>query len=68
MTFYHRNKIYIPEAWTGEQALAVFEFLEEISAAVWDVHEKAILKAMNIKDPTLRSLDQAAQPESDIPF
>jgi hypothetical protein len=45
------GKFYIPEAWTGEQALAVQEFLEEIGTAIWNVHEKAILKAMNLEDP-----------------
>ncbi len=54
MTLFQRDKIYIPEAWRGEEALAVHDFLEEICAAIWDVHEKAILKALNIKDPTLQ--------------
>jgi hypothetical protein len=53
MTIFQRDKIYIPEAWTGEQALAVWEFLEEIGSAIWDVHEKGILKAMNIKESML---------------
>lgn len=48
---FQRDKIHIPEAWSGEQALAVYELLEEIGLAIWNVHEKAILKAMSIENP-----------------
>ena len=72
MSLFLRDKIYIPEAWTGEQALAVWEFLEEIGAAIWDVHEKAILKAMNVEDPNRHFSDAASRAVDDdedcIPF
>ena len=35
--------------WTGKQALAVVEFLDEISAAVWTVHEINMLDAWHEK-------------------
>lgn len=37
--------INIPKNWTGDQALAVVEFLDEITAAVWNVHEIKMLDA-----------------------
>ena len=72
MTIFQKDKIYIPEAWTPEQALAVWEFLQEIGAAIWDVHEKALLKAMNIDDPNRHiSVDRPLFQDDDkdcIPF
>lgn len=50
MTFFQKDKVYIPTEWTGEQALAVWEFLEEIASAIWETYERGILKALNIKD------------------
>ena len=35
----------IPKNWTGDQALAVVEFLDEISAMIWFVHEIKMLDA-----------------------
>ena len=37
--------INIPKNWTGDQALAVVEFLDEITAAIWNVHEPKMLDA-----------------------
>ncbi len=35
----------IPKDWTGDQALAVVEFLDEINAMIWFVHETKMLDA-----------------------
>ncbi len=37
--------INIPEDWTGNQAIAVVEFLDELSAAIWSTHELKMLDA-----------------------
>lgn len=37
--------IDIPDKWTGDQALAVVEFLDEISAMIWSKHELKMLDA-----------------------
>ena len=65
MTFYPKNKIYIPTEWTGEQAKAVWELLDDITSAIWDVHEKGILKAMHIENSML---ERAARGEHHEPF
>jgi hypothetical protein len=41
--------INIPEDWTGDQALAVVEFLDELSAAIWSTHELKMLDAWHDK-------------------
>ena len=73
MTFFQKNKVYIPTEWTGEQAMAVWELLDEIGSAIWDVHEKAILKAMHIENSMLERAargDDDHEPinEDDLPF
>jgi len=72
MTFYKNNKIHIPTEWTAEQAKAVWELLDDITSAIWDVHEKGILKAMHIEDSMLeraaRGEDHEPFEEDDIPF
>jgi hypothetical protein len=44
------TKLTIPPEWTGEQVLAVVEFLDEISTAIWEVHDQKILDAMNKRE------------------
>jgi hypothetical protein len=72
MTFYQKDKIYIPTEWNGKQALAVWEFLEEIAATIWEVHEEKILKASNSMEPTPEipepEDDGMYADEDDIPF
>ena len=41
------TKVTIPPEWTGEQVLAVIEFLDEISTAIWETHDQKIVDAMN---------------------
>ena len=37
------NTIPIPQHWSAEQALAVWEFLDEIARCVWDRYELPII-------------------------
>ncbi|MCP4606073.1 MAG: hypothetical protein GY847_37110 [Proteobacteria bacterium] len=39
--------VSIPKDWTGEQALAVIDIIDEISTAIWNLHDEKILKAIN---------------------
>ena len=72
MTFYQKDKVYIPTEWTGKQALAIWEFLEEIATAIWEVHETGILKALHIENSMLEPPDHGddhdCMEEDDIPF
>lgn len=73
MTSYQKDKIYIPTEWTGEQAKAVWELLDDIGSAIWDVHEKGILKAMHIENSMLKRAargdnDHELIEKDDLPF
>lgn len=57
MTFCKVDKFYIPTEWTAKQATTVWEFLEEIATAIWEVHEKGILENINIKNSMLEPYD-----------
>ena len=46
-------KILIPSDWTGDQAKAIVDFLDEISSAIWDTHEAKIMSAMNLDESLL---------------
>jgi len=47
------TKVTIPPEWSGEQALAVIEFLDEISTAIWEVHDQKTLDAMTKRESLL---------------
>ncbi len=47
------QKVQIPSDWTGEQAKAIVDLLDEISTAVWDTHESAILDVIKRKESLL---------------
>ena len=38
------SNINVPKNWSGKQAKAVIDFIEDIAQTIWDVHEIAILK------------------------
>ena len=61
------NRRHIPTAWTGEQAWAVAQFLQELLDDIWDVHgfEMAELRRAQIPCPNQLWLDF---PDSDLPF
>ena len=58
--------INIPNHWTGKQALAVVEFLDEISAAVWTVHEINMLDAWHEKYSKMPATDADETPADQI--
>jgi len=64
------TRFHIPPDWTGEQAKAVWELLDEISTAVWDAHEEKILDAMNREETRLERAARGDDPpdDSDFPF
>lgn len=72
MTYIPKNKVHIPSEWSGKQAMAIWEFLEEIATVIWDVHERGILDAMHIDNSLLeraaRGDNHDCMDEDDIPF
>ena len=46
MTHRRVTSATIPRHWTGEQAKAVVDFLEDIVAAIWDTHEENLLHSL----------------------
>ncbi|MCP4605908.1 MAG: hypothetical protein GY847_36250 [Proteobacteria bacterium] len=47
-------KINIPPDWTGAQAKAIVDLLDEISTAVWDTHESQILDVIKREESLLK--------------
>ncbi|MCP4602135.1 MAG: hypothetical protein GY847_16730 [Proteobacteria bacterium] len=47
------TKVTIPTEWTGEQATAVVEFLDEISTVIWEAHDHKIVDTMNKRESQL---------------
>jgi hypothetical protein len=64
MKYIPKDKIQIPPDWNGDQAKALWEFLEEIATAIWEIHEDAILKAF---DKENAFLEQAARDDEHEP-
>ena len=66
------TKVTIPPEWNGEQTLAVVEFLDEISTAIWETHDQKIVDAMNKRDLLLahpipdEDEGQPLKPEDDL--
>ncbi len=61
--------VQVPNHWSAEQALAVWEFLDELTRRVWDRYE---LQLFELIRPDLEE-EQHAQPDlfdpnDDIPF
>ncbi len=58
--------VQIPDDWSAEQALAVYEFINEIAQLVWDRYEVQLLELIR---PELYGED-SSQPDfdGDIPF
>lgn len=59
------NHDLIPQHWSPELALAVFEFLNELSDAIWDTYEVDLVKQLRSE----RQYDSSAlhNPTSDEP-
>ena len=62
------NPILMPSHWNDEQALAVWEFLQDLTNAVWDRYELALVK--QLKEEMEQPLDDQPDlfdPDDDIP-
>lgn len=72
MKSFHKDRVCIPTEWTGDQAKTVWEFLEEIGSAIWDVHEEEMLKAVERENAMLLRAARGDDPDSieqeDLPF
>jgi len=57
----------IPDYWTPEEALAVYDILSDLSNAVWDAYREALIRSLQ---QTQGELPCAADLEfdDDIPF
>jgi hypothetical protein len=59
-------KVSIPPDWTGAQANAVLDLLDDIVTAIWDAHEEKILEDQQQQDAML---ERAARGDvEDDPF
>ena len=66
--------VRIPEDLTGEQAMAVFDFLESLAAAIWNRYEKQMIPIILDQLPPeerqelIDGIDDDPFDEQDIPF
>lgn len=68
--------VFVPDNWTGEQAIAVHEFLETLATAIWDRYETEMLPiivpdAREQQDATLPlilQIDDVERPDLDDDF
>lgn len=67
MPLFQNSKIYIPNDWSTQQAFAVFDFLEDILAAIWDLYGNDFLET-NDKSITQASAHEYKNPLDDLPF
>ena len=56
MKLYRFENVSIPTDWTGEQARAVVDFLEEICHAIWLIHERPIIEVYERQQDMLDSI------------
>jgi len=59
----------VPQDWTPEQALSVYEYLNQVAEAVWDRYEIDLLPLI-VPSPTpadTRQLD-LFDPDDELPF
>ena len=63
-------EVTIPKDWTGKQAKTVWEFLESIMDAIWDVHGDDIDEAIEQEERTILAAarGQPINPPDDFPF
>ncbi len=54
------STIDIPEYWTAKEALAVFEFVDEIRERIWSQYDTDIVAAMREQRRTSTDLPTAA--------
>lgn len=57
----------VPAYWTSEQALAVYELLDELRALIWAHYETKLIDELREIQTPSRS-DQSDAPDDDPPF
>ncbi len=63
------SRFDIPQDWSAEQALAVWEFLDEVTRRVWECYEPQIVEYL--KNDHYKEIDSrpvTADPDDPIPF
>ncbi len=62
----------IPKHWTGAEANAVLEFLDNINTAIWNAHEEKILNVMQkqefLREHNAKDDKENLQLDDDLPF
>ena len=58
----------LPEDWTPEQALAVFELLDDLRQRIWDHYQIQIQDLLREQCPPLASADDSNAATPDPPF
>lgn len=43
--------VHVPDDWTGQQALDVYELLHELAEGIWDHYETSIIKVIDAPAP-----------------
>ena len=63
-------KPYIPDYWSPEQALAVYEFLDELRERIWDSYGEQITEQMRLEyeEHEKRAQLQLSLFDDEIPF
>ncbi|MCP4599718.1 MAG: hypothetical protein GY847_04125 [Proteobacteria bacterium] len=63
-------ELTVPKYWTGKQAKTVWEFLESIMEAIWEVHGDEIDEAIEEEQAYLLAAARGELPEpsDDYPF
>ena len=63
-----RRASVLPTYWTPEQALAVFEILDELRDQLWNLYGPQIQQAMREERITTRPKPRGAVNQRDLPF
>ena len=63
-----RRASVLPTYWTPEQAVAVFEILDELRDQVWNLYGPQIQQAMRHDQSTTSPKPRGALDQRDLPF
>jgi len=63
-----RLSVSIPQNWSAEQALAVWELLDAIVDRVWDRYESAIIERIGVPQEDASASAQADLFDDPLPF
>ena len=63
-----RRALFVPTHWTPEQALAVFELIDELRDHVWGLYGPRIQQALREDRCTTNPTPRGAIDQRDLPF